>query len=1246
LFEPFGRLGQDLAAVDWAATPLGPAGDWPLSLRNMVRLMLGSRFSMWMAWGPDLTFLCNDAYRRDTLGAKYPWALGRPAPEVWSEIWSDIGPRIERVMSTGEATWEEDLMLFLERSGYPEETYHTFSYSPAWDDDGRIAGMLCVVSEETGRVIGDRRMAMARDLGTALAAARTEAEVCAATGRQLSGSTSLSFALGYLFDDERTARLAFTANVAAGLPVSPVEIELTDLYPAWPAAAAAKGEEVTVTNLPALFAELPTGSWEEPPKNALVVPLTQPGVAEPFGFIAAALNPYRPLEETYRGYVHLLAGQIAAAVIRARAYEQERQRAEDLAELDRAKTTFFTNVSHELRTPLTLLLGPSSDALEDTHAPLPAAQRERVEVMQRNAERLLKLVNTLLDFSRMESGRMQGRFEPLDLARYTRELAQMFGSTIDRIGLDFVVDVAPLPVRVHVDREMWAKIVLNLVSNALKATFAGSITVRLFEADDGGAELQVIDTGIGIPESEQDRLFERFHRVSGAALRSYEGSGIGLALVAELAQLHGGTVSVRSEPGVGSTFTVRVPGGTAHLPADHVTFDTDDDLFSIEQFGTAYVAEANRWLSSDDRADATPTADARRQHVLVVDDNADMRNYVSGLLRDDYAVTTAKDGREALELARELLPDIVLTDVMMPRLDGFGLLSALRDDPRTMHIPIVMLSARSGDNAAVEGLEAGADDYLVKPFSARELQARVRANLELDRVRRVASELARSRVLLDQAEELAHVGSWEVDLVDGSMTASPELYRIVGASPDESGLPGGMQLAAGRVADADIDEARRAFQRAAGAGEPFDLEMRVAREDGERVVRVHGVPVTGADGTVTSLRGSLQDITEQRRGEEAIATSAAAREAAAREHAIADELQRSLLPQTSLPLGPLDVFGFYRSGVEDTQAGGDWYDVIDVGFGRTALVIGDVMGRGVRAAAVMGQLRATVRAYARIDLPPHRVLALLDDAVLDQRDGMIVTCVYAVHDATAGTLTYGNAGHVPPLLCRADGSVSRLTVGDPPLGTGHYGGRVEEVRLDPGDLFALYTDGLVEHRGSDIDAGIDRLAELLAERTVPWEGLPARLADSVLPTTTPDDDIAILVAARRSSLDGAPLVVPLPRTEEAVGVARHAIAARLSELGIDAEISYTAQVCGSELVTNAVRYGSAPVEMRVRRTAASVVIEVLDANLSRPELRELEPDAVSGRGLHLLAALCSQWGVRPTGTGKAVWCELPLPHPS
>jgi signal transduction histidine kinase/DNA-binding response OmpR family regulator len=393
-----------------------------------------------------------------------------------------------------------------------------------------------------------------------------------------------------------------------------------------------------------------------------------------------------------------------------------------------AKTAFFSNISHEFRTPLTLMLGPLEDALAD--AGTRAVQHQRLETIHRNALRLLKLVNALLDFARIEAGRVTAHYEPTDLAALTAELASTFRSTVERAGLTFTVDCPPLPAPVHVDREMWEKIVLNLLSNAFKHTFEGGIAVRL-RASDEQIVLAVEDSGVGIAAQEIPRLFERFHRVKGTQSRTHEGTGIGLSLVRELAELHGGTVHVDSEPGRGSRFVVTLQAGSAHLPAGNVAAQGA----SSPHAATAYVQEAAQWLPKALPEELPPGA-AGRPRILWADDNADMRDYVRRLLEGSYEVIAVADGQAALEAALAAPPDLVLSDMMMPRLDGAGLLKALRADERTRRLPVILLSARAGEEAAVDGMDAGADDYLVKPFAARELLARVRAHLQLGLERR------------------------------------------------------------------------------------------------------------------------------------------------------------------------------------------------------------------------------------------------------------------------------------------------------------------------------------------------------------------------------------------------------------------------------------------------------------------------------------------------------------------------------
>ncbi len=414
-----------------------------------------------------------------------------------------------------------------------------------------------------------------------------------------------------------------------------------------------------------------------------------------------------------------------------------------LGELDAAKTAFFSNVSHEFRTPLTLLLGPLEDGLADADEPLGPRQTRRIELARDNALRLLKLVNALLDFSRLEAGRLRPHFAPLDLSTCTRELAGMFQSAFDTAGVGLVVDCPPLDGPVWVDRDMWEKIVPNLVSNAFKFTLSGNVAVRLRDEPED-VVLEVADTGSGIPAAELPHVFERFHRVAGARGRTHEGTGIGLALVRQLVELHGGRVSVESDVGRGSTFRVAIPRGHAHLPADAVSHTPADADVPPARDAAAHATEMAGWLGAHGPAAgaAGGTAigsgepDAPRARVLVVDDNPDLRAYVANLLATSCHVRTAADGVEALEAIRAELPDIVLSDVMMPRLDGFGLVRALRADARTSAIPVILLSARAGEESAVEGLDAGSDDYLVKPFSARELLARVRTHVALARTRR------------------------------------------------------------------------------------------------------------------------------------------------------------------------------------------------------------------------------------------------------------------------------------------------------------------------------------------------------------------------------------------------------------------------------------------------------------------------------------------------------------------------------
>jgi signal transduction histidine kinase len=744
LFLGDSELAQRMRSLDWSATDLGTVKSWPEHWKSAIRLCLTSRIPVVMYLGPSFTVLYNDPYISFLGAAKHPRSLGRPGHEVWREIWDTIGPMLKSVYATGKATWSEDVLMFFARKLPLEEVYVRFTFGPIFAADGKtVDGIFCPCTETSEQVVGARRLETLRKLGTRAEGRSVHAACSAAAAVLAENERDIPLAAIYLAE-ESTGKAAFHAS--AGLPeehglpsiISPEDCEAPN---ASALAGALREQRVLEVPLGDLVSGLPAEEHRTAKALALPIPAAVHGTLN--GLLVVGTSPRRVLDDGYRAFFDLVAGHIGSSITDAKAYEAERQRAEALAELDRAKTTFFSNVSHEFRTPLTLMLGPTEDLLVGSHGELTAAQRGQLELLHRNELRLQKLVNALLDFSRIEAGRIQASYEPLDLAGFTRDLASAFQSAVERAGLKLTVDCPPLREPVFVDREMWEKIVLNLLSNALKFTFEGEIRVSLDSTGDG-VVLRVMDTGVGVPEEEVPRLFERFHRVAGSRARTHEGSGIGLALVQELVKLHGGSVHVESRVGTGTVFTVTIPKGSAHLPAERI--GAGKTAMPTGLGAAPFVEEALRWLPAAegsaavvpfDRHFSSPDATRPRssERILFADDNADMRDYVRRLLDPGWVVEAVEDGAKALASARARPPNLILTDVMMPGLDGFALLRELRKDERTRLIPVVMLSARAGEEARIEGLHAGADDYLIKPFSARELLARVRTQLELSRLR-------------------------------------------------------------------------------------------------------------------------------------------------------------------------------------------------------------------------------------------------------------------------------------------------------------------------------------------------------------------------------------------------------------------------------------------------------------------------------------------------------------------------------
>jgi signal transduction histidine kinase/DNA-binding response OmpR family regulator/serine phosphatase RsbU (regulator of sigma subunit)/anti-sigma regulatory factor (Ser/Thr protein kinase) len=1277
-----------MARLDWAATPLGPVVSWPQSLRAAVRMVLSSRYPMLLLWGEEFSQLYNDAYSA-LIGDKHPAALGGDVRVTLAEGWNVLEPLIADAMATGVASWVPALQLLLDRAGYHEEAYFSVSHAPARDDDGRTVGVLTVCSEVTQQVIGERRLRLLRDLSLQGGGQTVDVDAtCTRLAEAIDGHPlDVPFAAIYLRDGGALRRVACVGTDATGRPVSatlpavwppavlPSAVPRSgppddDPWRLRPAAAGSPGEITGVASL----VTVPAGPWDEPVGAALVLPLPSVDQAQPVGVLVAGVSPSRGLDEPYRSFFQLLTQQVSVAVRNAQAYEEERRRAEALAELDRVKTSFFTNVSHEFRTPLTLMLGPLGDALGDARHPLDAVQHERIDTAWRNAHRLLTLVNNLLTFSSLEAGRLQTVARTVDLAQLTAELAGVFRSAVERAGLRLVVDCPPLPRLVHTDPGNWEKILANLMSNALKFTFVGEIRVGL-RADAERVTLTVADTGIGIGEQELTRLFDRFHRVQGARSRSHEGTGIGLALVRELTLLQGGDVHVDSRIGAGTTFTVSVPW-TALEPVDPPPDDADGSVgpgsvgpgsvgpgsvglgsAGPGSVGVARAAaqEAIGWL--DDAVPEPPTAgggvvdeQVRDARILVADDNADMRAYLSRLLTAaGWQVQTVHDGRQALDVIRRQPPDVVLTDVMMPVLDGFHLLREVRRDEATRALPVVVLSARAGQEASVEGLDLGADDYVVKPFIAAELLARLRRTLMLARVRgrhtRHLSALADTaavitsgralddavRTITEQARLLLG-GVLAVTVLDGA-DGRPELRFVSPQSADVPSHPEPPPPAA-----TPEPAPRRRLRHADVA------EAEVRGRGGRRI------------GTLTVHTAEGRRLPEDERSlllplAQMVAALAENTWRVEHEQQVARTLQQSLLPERLPSVADWDLAAGHRSGTSRGEVGGDWYDAITLTDGRLVVSVGDTAGRGLDAAVTTGQVRNAVRAYAVEDPSPARVVARLGALLSRLGTPSYATLFLGYLDPDTGELTWCSAGHPPPVHAEADQPARWLDgVCGPPLGV--LGGTPVEnhTTLTPGARLLLHTDDTVRGRHRDPDAGRRRLLALVDTMAASDTALNA-LVDAALADgpTRRHDDVAVLGLYRRrprrnpaaASLVDTDTCWTYPSDPTTASLMRRDVRAALSNAGVPAEVLEDLLVAASEAVNNAVEHAQQPTrpEVEVRLTVAEGVVRIAVQDFG--SWRGRRPAMDRGRGALLMNAY-GDVRIVSTATGTMVAIERRL----
>jgi PAS domain S-box-containing protein len=1387
-----GEMARLVAGHDWARSPIGPIANWPTSLRTAVGICLSSRHPMVIWWGPELVLIYNDAWIPILGPSKHP-ALGRPGASVWPEVWHIIGQQMRGVLETGEATWSDDQLLPADRHGYLEEQYFTYSYSAIHDESGGVGGIFTAVTETTSRVLGARRMQTLSELGKVSAAqVRTEDEACRAIVAVLARNRAdVPFAAIYLFDHERQAlRLVRSTGLISG--AADTLLDPGPDGPLWDLQRS--GRPLLVDGLRARFERLclprggPVGDAE--PDALLAVAISGSGSTEPIGVLATGISPYRALDEDYRAFLGLVAGHVATAIGDARVYDAERRRAQALADLDRAKTDFFSNISHELRMPLTLIAGPAEDSLLDDVDPLPPAQRERVEIIRRNADRLHRLVNDMLDFSRIEGGHLMADLQPTHLAALTRGIVASFAPAVLRTGVGFVVDCPDLDHPVRVDRGMWEKVVLNLLSNALKYTLEGRIVVRL-RASDGRVRLDVQDTGVGIPADELPRLFERFHRVRSTAGRSHEGSGIGLALVADLVALHHGSVEVASEEDAGSTFTVWLP---YDRPSDPPIHGAGAETAQPALIGS-YLEEAIGWDGPDSTqlpAPADPDWGAGddaspKGTVLVVDDNADLRLMLERLLAPHWTVRVASDGQEALELIAADAPDLVLSDVMMPRLDGIGLLDALRRDPATASIPVILLSARAGEQSAVSGLDAGADDYLVKPFSSVELVARVRANLQLARLREhevqwrsaVVATMTDGVAILDRAGNAVEINPafeqitgfaqadapyaaphpwWPAAEVSGGAEAAREsstaladawrdgragatlqmsrrdgtaiwvaasLYRVhdprtgedmliltardvtaeryseqrartlarltaqlaetvraddvLGVALTELRLTwrGHRVLAASRGARGGLrvlcaDETQdatetqwsalapstaRALQMLLDGGSPHGVvqigdDAPAPAADQEPGAALTGIGAAVSGSTVIWLELAAPRVlsTDDRALFSVLCDYVGTALERARlfdeQQMVATTLQRSILGPVDQQL-PRGVAVRYRPAVRPLEVGGDWYDAIELADGRIGLVVGDCVGRGLKAAAVMGQLRSVTRALLLQAKEPSEVLTGLDAFARHLPGAGCATVFCALVDEGASTLSYSCAGHMPALLCHADGTRELLEEARSlPLAVRDLPRPQLTVALPRDSVLVLYTDGLVERRDEHIDDGMGRLAVAAGHlQAAPVDVLCDFLLERLLESGAGDDDVA-LVAYRRPASGGAAFRATLPAKSNAVASLRRDLRAWMIDAGAPDDSTEDLVLAVSEACANAVEHAYAfdsqrTIEVVVSHRDGCVDVMIADDAAWKPP----HPDCAArqrGRGIPLIRALVDSLSI-DTSDGTTIRMAKTLP---
>jgi signal transduction histidine kinase/CheY-like chemotaxis protein len=1252
-----GEMGRRFAEFDWNAHPLGPPQDWPAEARVVVAVALTSRFPIMLFLGTQDLFLIYNDGSVPILGDRHPIALGGPGRQVWWDIWDQVGPMFANVLATGEATWFDDLLVTFIVNARPQERYFTFSYSPLTDNGGEVSGVFCAVAETTEQVLSTRRLHLLNSVAAAVVDTRTiDDAVTAAVAVCTEQVADLPFVAAYVGD---TGLRGATPSVLPLLPPTLAELTHPNRQPKSRASAR------MIDHLASVIPGIDEALGDDCPDRALVLSFGEGPTA---GALVVGISPRLSLDAQYRAFCQLLADQLASALASIASYEHERHRADALAELDRAKTAFLTNVSHEFRTPLTLLLGPLDDALSD--APRGSALADRLGAAGRNARRLQRLVDSLLDFSRIEAGRANANLVCTDVGAFTEQIASSFAELCHRAGLELILDCER--ALADVDAGMWETVVLNLLSNAAKYTLRGSISVAV-RAESEHCSITMRDTGVGIATDDLDRLFERFYRADNVRGRSVEGTGIGLSLVSGLVELHRGTIEIDSELDRGTTVTIRLPRAVETAAAERSPAGPDEN--------NPYVAEATQWLTPVAKTDRAYQSERVRQLVLVADDNADMRAHLDRVLSAHWDTVLVADGESALAATRQLRPDAIVTDVMMPGIDGFEFVAAVRSDPALAATPVLMLSARAGAGAVDEGYAGGADDYLPKPFRSQELIDRLSSRLaavarERDRQRletsqRLTSDLVHLDSALQATDSVAGIMDALLDSPFGSGDAAAVSigvldgdhhvrFEYAGELPVELRDRYHVVAIDAPVVGADVVRTGESMVVADTFGLPPRFQH-AARDTADSVRACVAHPLRDHLGRAVGVLALLWPAPREFDAAELdtfgrmaeLTQSALDRiRVMAREHRIAVDFQEHLLDVDHGSTAAV-VAAVYQPAGEAMRVGGDWYSVTPLdGSGKIGISVGDVVGHGLPAAIVMSRLRAAVAASALTDAEPGAVLGALDRYGASVAGARCATVAYALidtePDAGGATVSYSCAGHPYPMLVLPGRGAAFLESGRrTPVAiqeNGEAPGSADSTAtadLPPGSLILLYTDGLIERAGESLDDGFERLKSAAAAcADLPVESVCAELLSRMTPSAGYRDDVVVL-ALRPSHEAAGSFATVLQAARAQIPVARDRLRHWLNRIAVAPTRELDILVATGEAVTNAIEHGSngepgrtVSVEAFLREQTVAITVSdtgqwVGDSSASLRSRRR-------GRGLTLIGGLADHVDTLRTPAGTRV----------